>query len=194
MNPVDHVRYLSNLEPARDPLIKCLSAPRWWKSPTYRKSFNDITVCCTRPKGRSHRRSENWPTARYSKDQGLAGKLGCFGKFMAWLCFLICDSFFDSHTAPGRGGVKSFFEPIDLTLTTDISHQSIDSFMQNTNSSLIPIQCHSILPAIIVLAVLVRLQSSQKGQSLRVLSKNVKEIYVTFKDSLVISPLTAVRF
>lgn len=113
MNPVDHVRCLSNLEPAGDSLTNCVSAPRWWQSSTYRKSFNDITVRCTRSKGRSHCRSENWSAAWYSKDQRLAVKLGCFGEIMAWLCFLICDSFFDCHTAPDRGGVKSLFEPID---------------------------------------------------------------------------------
>lgn len=41
---------------------------------------------------------------------------------MAWLRFLICDSYFDNHTAPGRGGMKILFEPIDLTLTIEISH------------------------------------------------------------------------
>lgn len=173
MNPVDHVRCLSNLEAAGDPLTNCLSAPRWRKSPTYRKSFNDITVRCTRSKGRSHCGSENWSAAWDSKDQGLAVKLECFGKIMAWLCFLICDSFFDSHTAPGRGVVKSLFEPIHLTLTIEISHQRIDRQLhENTNSSLILIQFQSILPA--CSCGLGKSSVISKWLSLPVLSKNVE--------------------
>ena len=186
MNPVDHVRFLFNLEAAGDPLTNCLSAPRWWKSPTYRKSFNDITVRCTRSKGRSHCGSENWSAAWYSKDQGLAVKSGCFGKIMAWICFFICDSFFDSYTAPGRGGVKSLFEPIDLTLTIEISHQRIDSFMR----TLIPRIYLSNFKASpqLVLAVLVSLQSFQNGY-LSQLFKKMLSRCMTFR-----SPLTAVRF
>lgn len=48
---------------------------------------------------------------------------------MAWLSFLFYGSYFDNHTEPGRGGVKILFEPIDLTLTIEISHQRIDSVM-----------------------------------------------------------------
>lgn len=147
MNPVDHVRCFFHLKLGGDSLTNCLPAPRWWKSSTYRKSFNNITVRCTGSKGRSHCCSENWSSAWYSKDQRLAVKLGCFGKNMAWLSFLICDSYFDNDTALGRGGSKILFESIDLTLTIQMSHQRIDSFTQEINSSLIPLQFQCILTA-----------------------------------------------
>lgn len=65
---------------------------------------------------------------------------------MAWLSFVIYDSYFDNHTAPGRGGVKILFEPIDLTLTIEISHQRIKSFMQKIDSLLIPLNSSSQHP------------------------------------------------
>lgn len=65
---------------------------------------------------------------------------------MAWLRSLIYDSYFDNHTAPGCGGVKILFEPIDLTLTIEISHQRIDSVMEKIDSSLISLNSTSQHP------------------------------------------------
>lgn len=65
---------------------------------------------------------------------------------MAWLSFLIYDSYFDNHTEPGRADVKILFEPIDLTLTIEISHQRIDSVMERIDSSLIPLNSSSQHP------------------------------------------------
>lgn len=71
MNPVDHVRWFSIVPTSSWKLTRSL-ATWWWKSPTYWKSFNYLSLRSTRSKGGFNRSSENWIVARYAENQRLA--------------------------------------------------------------------------------------------------------------------------
>lgn len=159
MNPVDHVRCLSHLELSGNSLTNLPLSPMV-------EEIINISEKLQQYHGTLHRvkKQVSLPLVELVccvvlKRPKISCQIRMLRGNMAWLSFLFYDSYFDNHTAPGRGGVKILFEPIDLTLTIEISHQRIDSFMRKINPSLIPLQFQLIFTAPL------------NGRSLPILSK-----------------------
>lgn len=106
MNPVDHVSCLSHLELSRDSLTNLSLSPTVEEIINISEKLQQYHGTLRRVKKQVSLPLVELVCCVVLKRPKISCQIRVLWEIMAWLSFLIYDSYLDKHTAPSHGGVK----------------------------------------------------------------------------------------